>query len=184
MLSVNPTAEVVAQEAFARALTGSAAGLRDKAMSLISGLLTSEDGPSAMTGDESIAVKVISGPSSIRIEIKDAGSGVVLEGLRRPRQPASRGWSPHLLSRIADRWGLVSGAQGAAPPQKSGLVPASMHTAFPNTIVPVANHSVEKKRSGPTIRSNPHEKASMSSPGRSLSEAADAYSTGTAAPVL
>jgi hypothetical protein len=113
MLSVNPTAEVVAQEAFARALTGSAAGLRDRAMSLVSGLLTSEDAPSTMTGDENIAVKVISGPSSIRIEIKDAGSGVVLEGLRRPRQPASRGWSPHLLSRIADRWGLVSGTQGA-----------------------------------------------------------------------
>jgi hypothetical protein len=112
-LPVNPAAEVVAQEAFGRALSGDAAGLRDKAMSLISGLLTSEDAPSAMTGDETIAVKVISSPSSVRIEIKDAGSGVVLEGLRRPRQPASRGWSPHLLSRIADRWGLVSGAHGA-----------------------------------------------------------------------
>jgi hypothetical protein len=24
-----------------------------------------------------------------------------------------RAWSPHLLSKVADRWGLVSGAEGA-----------------------------------------------------------------------
>ena len=58
-------------------------------------------------------MKVIPAPRSVRIEITDAGSGVVLGGLRRPRHLASKGWSPHLLSRIADRWGLVSGAKGA-----------------------------------------------------------------------
>jgi hypothetical protein len=113
VLPVSPVAEVVAQEEFGRVLTGDAAAVRDRAMSLISGLLTSEDAPPAIRGDETIAVKVIPAPRSVRIEISDAGSGVVLEGLRRPRPPASRGWSPHLLSRIADRWGLVSGAQGA-----------------------------------------------------------------------
>jgi hypothetical protein len=113
VLPVSPTAEVDAQEEFGRVLTGEAAALRDRVMLLISGLLTSEEEPTTMTGDEIIAVKVISAPRSVRIEIKDAGSGVVLGGLRRPRHPASRGWSPHLLSRIADRWGLVSGAEGA-----------------------------------------------------------------------
>jgi hypothetical protein len=112
VLPVSPTAEVDAQEAFSRVLTGEATALRDRAMLLISGLLTSDEDP-PLTGDESIAVKVISAPRSVRIEITDAGSGVVLGGLRRPRHPASRGWSPHLLSRIADRWGLVSGAEGA-----------------------------------------------------------------------
>jgi hypothetical protein len=113
VLPVSSTGEVDAQEAFGRVLTGEAAALRDRAMLLISGLLTSEEDPSAMTGDEIIAVKVFSAPRSVRIEITDAGSGVVLGGLRRPRHRASRGWSPHLLSRIADRWGLVSGAEGA-----------------------------------------------------------------------
>ena len=113
VLPVSPTAEIVAREEFGRVLTGDAASVRDRAMSLISGLLTSEDVPPAIRGEETIAVKVIPAPRSVRIEITDAGSGVVLGGLRRSRRPASRGWSPHLLSRIADRWGLVSGAEGA-----------------------------------------------------------------------
>ncbi len=112
VLPVSPTAEVDAHEAFGRVLTGEAATLRDRAMLLISGLLTSEE-DRAVTGDEIIAVKVIPFPRSVRIEITDAGSGVVLGGLRKPRHLATKGWSPHLLSRIADRWGLVSGAEGA-----------------------------------------------------------------------
>jgi hypothetical protein len=82
-------------------------------MLLISGLLTSEEGPAVTGGSGSVCVKVISAPSSVRVEIRDSGSGVVLGGLRRRREPTSRGWSPHLLSKIADRWGLVSGAEGA-----------------------------------------------------------------------
>ncbi|MBA3738152.1 MAG: hypothetical protein H0W97_06260 [Actinobacteria bacterium] len=112
VLPVSPTAEVDALGAFGRVLTGEASALRDRAMLLISGLLTSEE-DRLLTGEEIIAVKVISFPRSVRIEITDAGSGVVLGGLRKPRHLASKGWSPHLLSRIADRWGLVSGAEGA-----------------------------------------------------------------------
>ena len=112
VLPVSPTAEVDAHEAFGRVLTGEAAALQDRAMLLISGLLTSEE-DRAVTGDEIIAVKVIPFPRSVRIEITDAGSGVVLGGLRKPRHLATKGWSPHLLSRIADRWGLVSGAESA-----------------------------------------------------------------------
>ena len=112
VLPVSPTAEVDAHEAFGRVLTGEAAVLQDRAMMLISGLLTSEE-DRPLTGEETIAVKVITSPRSIRIEITDAGSGVVLGGLRKPRHLATKGWSPHLLSRIADRWGLVSGLEGA-----------------------------------------------------------------------
>jgi hypothetical protein len=112
-LSASPTAEVDAQEAFGRVLTGETAPLRDRAMLLISGLLTSEEGPPIAAGSGSVSVKVISAPNSVRVEITDAGSGAVLGGLRRRPGPASRGWSPHLLSKIADRWGLVSGEDGA-----------------------------------------------------------------------
>jgi hypothetical protein len=112
-LSASPTAEVDAQEAFGRVLTDETAPLRERAMLLISGLLANDDGPSVASGEGTVSVKVISGPRSVRVEIRDAGTGLVLGGLRRHRRPASRGWSPHLLSRIADRWGLVSGAEGA-----------------------------------------------------------------------
>lgn len=112
-LSASPTAEVDAQEAFGRLLTGETAPLRDRAMLLISGLLTNEEGPAVTGGSDSVSVKVISDPGSVRVEIRDSGSGVVLGGLRKRRGPASRGWSPHLLSKVADRWGLVSGAEGA-----------------------------------------------------------------------
>ena len=112
-LSATPTAEIDAVQALGRVLTDETAPLRDRAMLLISGLLTSEEGPSVTSGDGSVSIKVIPGTRSIRVEISDAGTGIVLRGLRQRRGPASRGWSPHLLSSIADRWGLVSGAEGA-----------------------------------------------------------------------
>ncbi len=89
-LSASPTAEVDAQEAFGRVLTGETAVLRDRAMLLISGLLTSEEGPTVTMGNDSVSVKVVSVPSSVRVEIRDSGSGVVLGGLRRRRGPTSR----------------------------------------------------------------------------------------------
>jgi hypothetical protein len=112
-LSGGSTAEMEAQQAFDRVFTDDAAPLRDRAMQLVSGLLDSEEGPSVKSGEGIVSVKVISGSRSIRMEIRDAGTGIVLGGLRKARGPASRGWSPHLLSRIADRWGLVSSAEGA-----------------------------------------------------------------------
>lgn len=112
-LSASPTAEIDAQEAFGRVLTGETAPLRDRAMLLISGLITGDEGPALAGGGDSVSVKVIAARSSVRVEIRDSGSGVVLGGLRRRRGPTSLGWSPHLLSKIADRWGLVSGVEGA-----------------------------------------------------------------------
>jgi hypothetical protein len=112
-LSATPTAEVDAHEAFGRVFTGERAPLRERAMALISGLLTTDEGSPTTEGGHRVSVKVISGSRSVRVEIRDPGSGVVLGGLRRERGPTSRGWSPHLLSKVADRWGLVSDSQGA-----------------------------------------------------------------------
>jgi len=112
-LSASPTAEIDAMDALRGVLKEEASPLRDRAMLLISGLLTSEEDPSVVSEDASLSIKVITGLRSIRVEIRDAGTGIVLGGLRQQRGPASRGWSPHLLSRIADRWGLVSSPEGA-----------------------------------------------------------------------
>jgi hypothetical protein len=113
VLPVGPTAEVVAREALSRVIVGEIAPLHDRAMMLISGLLSSEDGPPVTTGSGVISLKVIPGSRSVRVEVTDSGSGVVLGGLRTARRPASGGWSPRLLSRMADRWDLVSGDEGA-----------------------------------------------------------------------
>jgi hypothetical protein len=108
-LSASPRAVTDAMEAFGRVLTEEAAPLRDQAMLLISGLLTSEEGVPGTSGDGRVFIKVSSRTRSIRVEIRDAGTGIVLGGLRQQRGPASR-WSPHLLSKIADRWGVVHGS--------------------------------------------------------------------------
>jgi hypothetical protein len=112
-LSASPGAESDAMEALGRVLTDEAAPLRHRAMLLISGLLTSEEGPSGTSGDGRVSFKLLSSTRTIRVEIRDAGTGIVLGGLRQQRGPASRDWSPHLLSKTADRWGLVSSAEGA-----------------------------------------------------------------------
>lgn len=111
--TASPSAGVEAREAFERVLTGDSAALLDRAMLLISELLTTDEGARAIDRDDSLSVKVHSVERTVRVEIRDEGTGVVLGGLRRHQRPASRGWSPHLLSRIADRWGLVSGAESA-----------------------------------------------------------------------
>jgi hypothetical protein len=106
LLSPGPSAEGDAIEAFRRILRGEAAVLLDRAMQPISELLAAGEG-------ERISVRVLSVARSVRVEIRDDGAGVVLGGLRSHGSPVSHGWSPHLLSRVADRWGSVSGADGA-----------------------------------------------------------------------
>jgi hypothetical protein len=112
-VSTGPSPEADAEEAFQRVLTGESAALLDRAMLLISELLASEEGSRSIGGGHGISLKVLSLARSVRVEVRDGGTGVVLGGLRKPHGPSSHGWSPHLLSRIADRWGLVSGADGA-----------------------------------------------------------------------
>jgi hypothetical protein len=112
-LASNPSADAEAKDAFSRVLTGESAVLLDRAMLLISELLANEEGVGATSRHDSLSVKVLSSALSVRVEIRDQGTGLVLGGLRKHHRQASRGWSPHLLSRIADRWGLVSGVDGA-----------------------------------------------------------------------
>jgi hypothetical protein len=112
-LSLSPSAENDAIDSFSRALGDEAAVLLDRAMLLINELLAIGVDPPAADAGRRLSVKVYSVDGSVRIEIRDDGTGVVLGGLRKQRGPASHGWSPHLLSRVADRWGLVSGEDGA-----------------------------------------------------------------------
>jgi hypothetical protein len=112
-LTSSPTVGTEAKDAFSHVLTGDAAALLDRAMLLISELVADEEGVGAMVKNDSLSVKVLSSARSVRVEIRDQGTGVVLGGLRKHRQPASHRWSPHLLSGTADRWGLVSDVDGA-----------------------------------------------------------------------
>ena len=112
-LHPSPSASTEAQETFSQILTGESTALLDRAMLLLSELLANEEGAGATARTESLSMKVVSSARSVRVEIRDRGTGMVLGGLRKHSRPASRGWSPHLLSRVADRWGLVSGVDGA-----------------------------------------------------------------------
>jgi hypothetical protein len=112
-LHPSPSASTEAREAFSQILIGESAALLDRAMLLISELLANEEDAGATARSESLSVKVASSARSVRVEIRDRGTGMVLGGLRKHSRPASRGWSPHLLSRVTDRWGLVSGVDGA-----------------------------------------------------------------------
>jgi hypothetical protein len=112
-LTSGTSAGIEAKDAFSHALTGESAALLDRAMLLISELVANEVGAGATSQNDSLSVKVLSSADSVRVEIRDQGTGAVLGGLRKHRRPASRGWGPHLLSSVADRWGLVSGVDGA-----------------------------------------------------------------------
>jgi signal transduction histidine kinase len=113
LLSASASATGEAKEAFGRILDGEATALLDRIMVLITELLLSAGSIGAQADAGRMAIRIIQANSSVRIEIRDEGTGMVLGGLRKMHGPASHGWSPHLLSRIADRWGLVSGAEGA-----------------------------------------------------------------------
>jgi hypothetical protein len=113
LLSPSPTAAGDAREALAKIFRGGSAAFLDRATQLIHELFASVEDLHAITEDDRISVKVLPAGGSVRVEIRDHGTGAVLGGLRKLRGPSSQGWSPHLLSRIADRWGLVSSAEGA-----------------------------------------------------------------------
>ena len=101
------------REALAKSFPDGSAAQLDRAMELVGELFASLGDVRTPAGDGHIALKVLPVGGSIRIEIRDHGTGAVLSGLREVHGPSSHGWSPHLLSRVADRWGLVSSADGA-----------------------------------------------------------------------
>jgi hypothetical protein len=113
LLSPSPTASGDVREALAKGIPNESVALLDRATELIGELFTSLGEVRTAGGDDHIALKVLPVDGSVRIEIRDQGTGAVLGGLRKVHRPSSHGWSPHLLSRVADRWGLVSSAEGA-----------------------------------------------------------------------
>jgi hypothetical protein len=113
LLSPSPTAAADARKALTGILHGGSATFLDRATQLIHELFASVEDLHALAEDDRISVKVFPAGGSVRVEIRDHGTGAVLGGLRKLHGPSSQGWSPHLLSKIADRWGLVSSAEGA-----------------------------------------------------------------------
>jgi hypothetical protein len=113
LLSPSPSDPGDVREALAKSIPNESAALLDRAMELIGELFASLRDVHTVGGDDHIALKVLPVDGSVRIEIRDQGTGAVLSGLRQVQRPSSHGWSPHLLSRVADRWGLVSSAEGA-----------------------------------------------------------------------
>jgi hypothetical protein len=113
--SLAPTLSAVAdaKDAFVRFLEGETEAVRDRALLLISELVSRGAEARVAAADATIAVKVLSDHGIVRVELRDSGSGLVLGTLRRPSGSPSYGWSPHLLTKVADRWGLVSGDEGA-----------------------------------------------------------------------
>ena len=89
-----------------------ASGLLDRSILLLSELFSRDTGFGG-TAQGEVAVKVGAGDGTVRIEVRDAGSGYVMDVLRQPSSTGRQGWSPHLLSTLADRWGLVSSESGA-----------------------------------------------------------------------
>jgi hypothetical protein len=113
VLTPRPSAPGEVREALAKSIPSEPAAQLDRAMELIGELFASLGDVRKTGGDDHIALKVLPVDGSVRIEIRDHGTGAVLNGLRKVQRPSSHGWSPHLLSRVADRWGLVSSADGA-----------------------------------------------------------------------
>ena len=113
LLSPSPSAPSDIRGALSKSVPSESPALLDRAMELIGELFSSLGEVRTAGGDDHIALKVLPVDGSVRIEIRDHGTGAVLGGLRKVHPPSSHGWSPHLLSRVADRWGLVSSAEGA-----------------------------------------------------------------------
>lgn len=98
-------------DAFEQILDGHPGWLRDRAMLLISGLLSTR--PGGPTERERLTLRVFADSETLRVEIHDGGKGAVLRRIRQAPGPSAGGWNPHLMNRVADRWGLVSDAEGA-----------------------------------------------------------------------
>jgi hypothetical protein len=104
--------EADVRDALGRIFPDGASGPLDRSILLLSELF-SRDAGFGSTAEGEVAVRVGVGDGTVRIEVRDAGSGFVMDVLRRPSSTGRPGWSPHLLSTVADRWGLVSGERGA-----------------------------------------------------------------------
>jgi hypothetical protein len=98
-------------EAFEEILTEQPSWQRDRATLLITELLSGR--PDVPAANERLTIRVFADVETLRVEIHDGGGGAVLRKIRHALDPSAGGWDPHLMNRVADRWGLVSDAEGA-----------------------------------------------------------------------
>jgi anti-sigma regulatory factor (Ser/Thr protein kinase) len=82
----------------------------DEATLLVSELVTNSVRHAELGPDETIAVRVLTTDSSLRVEVVDPGGGFDPAGVPAPN--GRGGWGLWLVDRLAARWG-VSHADGA-----------------------------------------------------------------------
>ena len=82
----------------------------DEAMLLVSELVTNSVRHAELDPEDTIAVRVLTTPSALRIEVDDPGRGFDPAAIPPPN--GHGGWGISLLDRLASRWG-VSQADGA-----------------------------------------------------------------------
>jgi anti-sigma regulatory factor (Ser/Thr protein kinase) len=79
----------------------------DEAMLLVSELVTNSVRHAELGPEDTIAVRVLTTPSALRIEVADPGPGFDPAAVPAPNGHA--GWGLSLLDRIAARWGVSRG---------------------------------------------------------------------------
>jgi len=85
--------------------------LRDRTQLLVAELLSR--GPVPPADDERLTIRIFADADALRVEVHDGGRGAVLRRIRGAPDARGRGWTPSLMNRVADRWGLVSDQRGA-----------------------------------------------------------------------
>ncbi len=71
---------------------------------LVSELVTNSVTHAALTPEQNVDLKVLTGPGRVRVEVADPGSHFNPEG--RPPPGAESRWGLFLLNQMADRWGM------------------------------------------------------------------------------
>lgn len=78
-------------------------GVVDEAILLVSELVTNSVRHAELGPDDTIAVRVLTKPTALRVEVADPGPGFDPSAVGAPNEEG--GWGLWLLDRIATRWG-------------------------------------------------------------------------------
>jgi anti-sigma regulatory factor (Ser/Thr protein kinase) len=84
-------------------------GVVDDAILLVSELVTNSVRHARLGPEETIAVRVLTKPTALRVEVADAGPGLDPAAPTRGDPNLGGGWGLWLLDRIATRWGTSEG---------------------------------------------------------------------------